>query len=204
VSDCVFCSRYDQAPPLFETPHLFAIPDKFPLTPGHTLIVSSAHLACYGAADDDVHYALDLAIAEVESFLSAAYGQPVLLWENGVSGQSVFHAHLHLIPVRVPTLPAAIAEDPDLVPLNAWSDLRERYARNGHYRLVGFGGRRYVLPGHGPILRDFTLFLAEGSGLEYGPTGWVRTVGPEQVADVATRWRAHRSLHQSPAQTSPP
>lgn len=191
MENCVFCSRRGQPDPLFETPHFYAMPDKFPLTLGHTLIITKGHLACYGAADEGLFTALEPALREVEGFLRAAYGQPVLLWENGVAGQSVFHAHLHLIPLRFETLPDAIVDHPDVTPLEDWSALCERYARHGHYRLLGFGGRRYVTPGHSPVLRPLTRFLAEGSGLTYGPEGWIRTVPPEKVAEVGERWRKH-------------
>lgn len=193
VRECVFCSRQEQPEPLFETSHFYAMPDKFPLTPGHTLIITKDHLACYGAAEDELFTALESTVAEVEVFLRASYGQPVLLWENGVAGQSVFHAHLHLIPLHLDALPAAVLEHPDLAHLADWRALRERYTQHGSYRLLGLGESRFIAPGHSSVLRPLTHFLAEGCRLTYGPEGWVRTVPPEAVAEVGTRWRRRAS-----------
>ena len=178
------------------------MPGQVSLTPGHTLIITKDHLACYGAAEDELFTALGVSPLPRSRFSCAPrMASLVLLWENGVAGQSVFHAHLHLIPLHLDALPAAVLEHPDLAPLADWRALRERYAQHGSYRLLGLGDSRFIAPGHSSVLRPLTHFLAEGCGLTYGPEGWVRTVPPEAVAEVGERWKARSS---GPTAIAPP
>src|SRR3990167_7696591 len=97
---CAFCAPDSQPPALLETDSLYVVPDRFPLIPGHMLIVSKAHLPCYAAASSSVLAELEDVASLVRQFLRTAYGAGpgLALWENGVRGQSVFHAHAHLFP----------------------------------------------------------------------------------------------------------
>jgi diadenosine tetraphosphate (Ap4A) HIT family hydrolase len=185
---CVFCTRDDQPETLFETPHLYAMPDKFPLRPGHTLIISKAHTSCY-AAPPELLPELDAAAARVRRFLAEAYGEPVLTFENGIAGQTVFHAHLHLVPARVEALPAEIAAHEDLAPVEGWGRVREHFARRGHYRYVELGGARYVIDGFSPVLWTMRKLMAEATGLAWDEHGWRKTTTPDDVQVLAERWR---------------
>ncbi len=54
VEGCVFCTGSDQRAPLFDTPSLYAMPDKFPMRAGHTLIITKEHISCLATAPTDV------------------------------------------------------------------------------------------------------------------------------------------------------
>ena len=131
---CVFCTREEQPAALFETASLFAMPDKFPMLPGHTLLIAREHLPCYAAAPDPVTRELEEAALRVRRFLERAYGSPVLLFENGIAGQTVFHAHLHLIPVPIVALSTDVLAHGDLVPVEVWPDVRTYFACHCSYR----------------------------------------------------------------------
>lgn len=164
------------------------MPDKFPLTPGHVLIISKEHLACYGAGGPEVWSDLEASAEQVLRFLKAAYGRPVFVWENGVSGQSVFHAHLHFIPLPVDEIRLDLAEEPRARPVAGWETVREHFQEHGTYRYLALDGQRFLLPGHSPILRQITGLLAGAADLEYAPGGWVKKTTPADVAEVSRRW----------------
>lgn len=191
LSDCVFCSRAAQPAPLFERGSVYVVPDKYPLTPGHTLVIAREHLACFGGGTEAVWRDLEESAVIARRFLSDTYGLPLFVWENGVSGQSVFHAHLHLIP-----LPAAKAsrfrlpDDPSLVPISGWESVRTQYLQDGAYRYLEFAGQRHLLPGQSPLLRALTGLLAELTGLRRGPEGWIKTTTPADVDAVHGKWSA--------------
>src|SRR5437588_11912183 len=130
------------------------MPDKFPVCAGHTLIISKGHLRCYAAATVELQRELEDAARTARSFLSAAYGKPLLTWENGVSGQSVFHAHLHLMPLPVDDIPSDIEAHPDVSPVQSWDVVREHFDRHGAYRYLEIAGQRRLLAGHSPVLRS--------------------------------------------------
>jgi diadenosine tetraphosphate (Ap4A) HIT family hydrolase len=190
TEDCVFCTRRDQPAPLFETPSPYVMPDKFPMRPGHTLIISTEHRSCYGAAPTGLLRELDGATARVRAFLERAYGGPVLAFENGISGQTVFHAHLHLIPSRIGELPPELARHGDICPVEDWRGVRERFARDGCYRYAELGGKRYVIAGHSPVLRPARRLLAEATGLAWGAHGFAKATSPADVRELERRWCA--------------
>jgi histidine triad (HIT) family protein len=190
ANGCVFCTRAENPAPLFETPTLYVMPDKFPLVPGHTLIISREHLPCYGAACRRTLQELDAAAATVRRFLAAAYGRPVVTWENGGAGQSVFHAHLHLIPVASAALPPEVAAHPDVAPVEGWDDVCGHYAQQRSYRYLQVAERRHLLSGYSPALAPITVWLAQLTGLQFGPQGWLKTTTPADVYEVARRWEA--------------
>jgi len=188
--ECIFCRRTEQPQSLFETLHLYVMPDKFPLVPGHILIISHAHLDCYGAASVDVYRELDLASSVVTRFLAEAYARSTLVWENGVVGQSVYHAHLHHIPLPIETLPAEVQAHSDIQRIVSWSEVGDHYRDEGVYRFLGFGGERRLLPGRSPAVRAVSRMLAQTTGLSYGPNGWIRTTPPSTIDELRSRWLA--------------
>ena len=187
---CVFCTRCDQPTPLFETPSLYAMPDKFPMRPGHTLVITKEHASCLAAAPPDLMPELEGAAARVRRFLERAYGGPVLAFENGVAGRTVSHAHLHLLPSRIREIPAEIAGHDDITPVEDWRGVRAHFARRGHYRYAELGGRRYVIAGYSPVLRTTRRLMAEATGLGWGKHGFVKATSAEDVRDLELRWAA--------------
>jgi diadenosine tetraphosphate (Ap4A) HIT family hydrolase len=165
------------------------MPDKYPLCPGHTLIISKNHLACFGEATTDIHRELEQTAARARSFLGAAYGKPLLTWENGVSGQSVFHAHLHLMPLRVDSIPSDVEEHPDVAAIETWDEVRDHFNQHGAYRFLEIAGQRRLLAGHSPVLRSIVDLLARATGLRYSRSGWIKTSTPDDVAEVGRRWQ---------------
>jgi diadenosine tetraphosphate (Ap4A) HIT family hydrolase len=167
--------------------------DKFPVCPGHTLIISKEHLRCYAAATEETVRELEATAASVRSFLAAAYGKPLLIWENGVSGQSVFHAHLHLMPLPIDAIPPELEAHPDVAPVESWGAVRAHYDRHGHYRYLELAGQRWLVAGHSPALRSVVDLLARATGLRYSRNGWIKTSTPEDVAEVGRRYVSWRN-----------
>ena len=67
---------------------------------GYLLLVSKEHTSCLGATPDTRELAG--AIAHVEVALAKTYAQrSVTLFEHGIVGQTVLHAHLHLLPEAI-------------------------------------------------------------------------------------------------------
>lgn len=101
---CIFCALRDDGRVIMRNQLAFAVRDTTPVTPLHTLILPYRHAATYfDLTDEELAAANDLlrrlrtdiieADASVEGFnIGANVGV--------VSGQSIFHCHIHLIPRR--------------------------------------------------------------------------------------------------------
>lgn len=85
--------------PLWETKYFYIICDAHPLIEGHILIIPKNHLNCLGAFPEKLFQEFLEIYNRVFDFLQSAYGQTAT-FEHGVFGQTVFHAHVHLLPFK--------------------------------------------------------------------------------------------------------
>lgn len=98
-SDCIFCRPGREI--LCENAHALAFADAYPVSPGHSLVVPKRHVTT-------VFELTELEIAEC--FLLAMKASELLMAKHGpdgfnigvncgvAGGQSVWHAHIHVIP----------------------------------------------------------------------------------------------------------
>ncbi len=96
---CPFCSYEGEW--LTEDDSFAAILDKFPISKGHTLVIPKVHVSDFFDLDSSLLEQLMPFVAKVKVLLKNEYGiDGYNLGVNGgrVAGQTVDHAHLHLIP----------------------------------------------------------------------------------------------------------
>ena len=97
---CVFCDL-NKKDILFENDLAIAFFDKFPVSLGHTLIIPKRHVKTYfDLTNNEMNAIFDLS-NKVKEFLDNKYhpdGYNVGFNVLEAGGQSVMHAHMHLIP----------------------------------------------------------------------------------------------------------
>jgi histidine triad (HIT) family protein len=104
MSDCIFCKvAAGQAPAeiLAEGDEAIAFLDKYPQSPGHTLIIPRRHAAdTFEIDEDDAAAVMRLAIEVARVLRDTLEPDGLRLVQNNgrAAGQGVFHLHLHLIP----------------------------------------------------------------------------------------------------------
>lgn len=79
----------------------FAIPDRFPVSPGHTLVIPRRLVATWFDATPKEQAALMRLVDEVKKQLDAALrpdGYNVGFNAGDAAGQTVMHLHVHVIP----------------------------------------------------------------------------------------------------------
>ncbi len=96
---CIFCQLKEKA--YHETPYFYALYDGFPVSDGHTLIISKRHVEQYFALSKAEHNALYDCIQTIKKHLDERFhpdGYNIGI-NNGLSaGQTVMHLHIHIIP----------------------------------------------------------------------------------------------------------
>jgi diadenosine tetraphosphate (Ap4A) HIT family hydrolase len=98
-NNCPFCNP--DRDPLAENELCFAIPDKYPVSPGHTLVITRRHVADYFDLRDEEKSACWELVDEVKKLLETKYtpgGWNIGINIGSTAGQTVFHFHCHLIP----------------------------------------------------------------------------------------------------------
>lgn len=99
---CPFCTL-DRSRIRLETPFAVTFRDGFPLTDGHTLVVPKRHVASLFGLPDEEQAAVWALVAHVRTLLAAELapdGFNVGLNDGTAAGQTVMHAHVHVIPRR--------------------------------------------------------------------------------------------------------
>jgi diadenosine tetraphosphate (Ap4A) HIT family hydrolase len=102
IPGCPFCEVPDSAV-LRSTTHALAIRDRFPVAPGHVLVVPRRHVASVFELSLDEWHDLWALVRDVRRSVTEfhdADGSNVGVNDGTAAGQTVEHAHVHLIPRR--------------------------------------------------------------------------------------------------------
>jgi histidine triad (HIT) family protein len=102
--DCIFCRIVRGEAPaakVFEDEHTLALMDIFPVTDGHTLVITKEHAENLFAASSEALQAVAATAKRVAHALRdtlAPDGLMVFQLNGAAAGQTVFHYHMHLMP----------------------------------------------------------------------------------------------------------
>lgn len=97
---CPFCT-VDGGRIYLENDVALALPDAFPIAQGHTLVVPKRHIASIFDLTEEEQAALWKLVALVRAKLwhdLAADGFNIGINDGAAAGQTVMHAHVHIIP----------------------------------------------------------------------------------------------------------
>ncbi len=104
---CLFCSL-DPTRIWIEQEHALAVPDAYPVTDGHTLVIPRKHVASIYELSADQQQAVWQMVSEVRSRLLTGMkpdGFNIGVNDGLAAGQTVLHAHIHIIPRRAGDVP---------------------------------------------------------------------------------------------------
>lgn len=100
---CRFCT-VPEAKIWMRNEHAVALADAYPLTEGHTLVLPTRHLPKLFDCSDEEYSAVWALVAEVRKRLQEIYdpdGFNIAVNDGPAAGQTVMHAHVHVIPRRI-------------------------------------------------------------------------------------------------------
>ncbi|TSC88874.1 MAG: Uncharacterized protein G01um10143_771 [Parcubacteria group bacterium Gr01-1014_3] len=168
AEDCAFCDRSKFEERLIsETELFYVVATLGQITEGgYALIIPKYHLPCIADMHDTKAGPFLNLVDEVRQAIEKEYGQEVLIFEHGIVGQSVKHAHLHLLPTGniadkiATTVRQDFVAEVDCFPTNHMDSLWEMYEKT----------------------KEPYLFWMDGSGTPYicwdppAPMQYLRTV----------------------------
>lgn len=100
---CPFCAAED-ADVVWSSDLVIAVRDRFPVAPGHTLVIPRRHVATYFDATPWEQAELWRAVADIKKLLDGTHrpdGYNVGFNAGEAAGQTVMHCHIHVIPRAV-------------------------------------------------------------------------------------------------------
>jgi diadenosine tetraphosphate (Ap4A) HIT family hydrolase len=95
---CIFCEKLKI---IKETKLSYAIHDKYPVSPGHTLIIPKRHVSNYFDLTDEEKIDLHKLMEEMKIYLDQTLspdGYNIGINAGKAAGQTIMHVHIHLIP----------------------------------------------------------------------------------------------------------
>jgi ATP adenylyltransferase len=104
MSDCPFCPDQVWDRIVEELGSVYAIEDLNPVTPGHLLIIPKRHVADYfdltPNEQQDAWQLIGILRSRILAHDQSVTGFNVGFNSGASAGQTIFHAHIHLIPRR--------------------------------------------------------------------------------------------------------
>jgi len=97
---CPFCS-FNTSDLIAEDPLVVVIRDRYPISPGHTLVVLKRHVESFFQTTKEERLALLGAMEQGKSLLDREFkpdGYNIGINDGEAAGQTVNHLHIHLIP----------------------------------------------------------------------------------------------------------
>ena len=99
---CIFCDKkIDKERVLFETFNWIAIYDAYPVSKGHTLLISKQHYSDYFGLPEALKESMHYGIEEIKAILDAKFkpdGYNIGVNCGEAAGQTIPHFHIHIIP----------------------------------------------------------------------------------------------------------
>lgn len=96
---CLFCDLIKNH--VIENQLCYMLYDKFPVTPGHCLIIPKRHMTTVFEMDAEEWAAAGKLIQQAKTEIEKKYqplGYNIKVNCGKVAGQEIMHAHIHLIP----------------------------------------------------------------------------------------------------------
>jgi len=98
--NCLFCNyNLIKEDILWESENFFVKVGVGILAPGHVMMVSKNHLSCFGELPKNLFKEFSNFKEELFNSIKSNFSEP-LIYEQGAYGQSVEHAHLHILPMK--------------------------------------------------------------------------------------------------------
>jgi diadenosine tetraphosphate (Ap4A) HIT family hydrolase len=100
-AECPFCERIEAGDVVLERRGSICVRDAYPVSIGHTLVVPVRHTANFFALPEEEQAIAWRLVAEMRDELSRSLspdGFTIGLNDGSAAGQTVAHAHIHVIP----------------------------------------------------------------------------------------------------------
>lgn len=102
--NCVFCDRtkLGEERIIAEDGNYYVVATLGQITDGgYALIIPKQHVSCVGAMSSDDISDTETLMLTVKDAIEIEYGIRPIVFEHGIVGQTIQHAHLHLLPARI-------------------------------------------------------------------------------------------------------
>ena len=129
--------------PLYNDNNFWIVCDVHPIIEGHILIIPKKHISCMGALSFELFNEYKNLYKKVLDFLNKAYGNTAI-FEHGITGQSVFHAHTHFLPFNE-IITDIVNEIDMLKPIKELEEIKNAFDRNHKYLFIAINDEKWLV-----------------------------------------------------------
>lgn len=135
MNNCIFCNLKEGI--LDETENFLILAEKYPVVFGTILIVSKKHIACMAEISEEEWGELNQIIELVRKFFRQMYKTSLVWFEHGIAGQTIKHAHVHLVPLDSNyLLKKTVKLNDNPYEIEYFEEWQEFYQKNQRYYLL--------------------------------------------------------------------
>jgi len=133
-ANCVFCNYEDKKERvIYESQNFYVIPTIGQISDGgHLLIIPRQHYVCLGAMNEKLFDEFDELTQKTKKAVTNEYEKPIL-FEHGILGQSVSHAHMQMMPSSTDLFTRINKEFRVFKKLQSIKELKELHQTKGVY-----------------------------------------------------------------------
>jgi len=129
--------------PLYEDDNFWIVCDAHPLIEGHILIIPKEHVSCMGALNDEFFNHYKKLYQKVLLFIKNEYGDAGI-FEHGIAGQTVFHAHTHFLPFNN-AIRKIVPEENSITKISTLNKIQEEFNAKGKYLFVALNNDMWLI-----------------------------------------------------------
>ncbi|NQU16602.1 MAG: HIT domain-containing protein [Candidatus Saganbacteria bacterium] len=130
---------------LEETKHFRVVADRHPVGRGHIAVISKSHVPCLGSRQLPKEALVEFKqlYEKIERFLVKEYGTAAI-YEHGITGQTVSHAHVHFLPFAG-SIDQIVDPSTIIGEINTVQDLKKVMSDRGRYLFIKLNHRLYLV-----------------------------------------------------------
>lgn len=178
MTDCLFCRRDGiKESTLWETDNFYVKVGIGLLAPGHVMLVSKKHLSCFGELPEELEEEFLSLKRDIFDKVKTNFFEPII-YEHGIYGQSIKHAHIHFIPKKtefyfLENMHDYLAKKIKPTEIGDIFKIRDIFKEEGSYLYLEDSNKKWVFHTKGLKYGDFIFRkeFAELTGL-HGLAAW--------------------------------
>jgi len=128
---------------LFDDEYFWIVCDVHPLIEGHILIIPKDHVSCMGSLPKASFIRFKELYEKVLVFLNKTYGQTGV-FEHGITGQTVFHAHTHFLPFNK-SINDIVPEKELIHTISTLDEIKTEFNKNHQYLFVAINNNKLLV-----------------------------------------------------------
>ena len=149
MADCLFCQTAKiKQDILWKSKNFYVKVGVGILAPGHVMLIPEEHISCLAELSVPLSKEFLLIKEKVFNKIKSAFSEPIA-YEHGIYGQSINHAHLHILPQKnqyysLKNIKGSLFEGLKYTQIKDFFQLREIFNEEGSYFYLESSGQKWV------------------------------------------------------------